>query len=418
MLAKIRSSILVTSSALILFSGVPSLSAAPITAKPITIMLDGFPLPFPAAPFATKGTTMVPFRAIAEALNINVVWTEKTQSVTATKSTNGQQIKVILHRNDKHASVNGQDKLLTVAPVAKDGSIFVPLSFFSSQFGAAVSWNGAAQTVTITSPVEAMYTEAFYAISSFKELSYVKNFNSVSFGWTRIDDTGNLTLTGKDFYWPQAAGSTTPESIIQDASTAGSNPQLMAVATDGKGELTKLLLDTSLQKNVITQLVKLAVDNQFSGITLDFEGLGLTGDLSAIQQSYNEFVHQLAISAQASNLTLTLALHPLNGSYRGYDYKKLASYANEIIIMAYDYSYESGPEPLKQVDEAIQLALKTVPKNKLVLGISMGSENSQSINSKIGLAKRYSLKGIAIWRLGLISTEVMNQIQKTITMKA
>ena len=61
---------------------------------------------------------------------------------------------------------------------------------------------------------------------------------------------------------------------------------LMAVATDGKGELTKLLQDKALQKTVIEQLVSIALEKHFSGITLDFEGLGLTGDLSAIQQSF------------------------------------------------------------------------------------------------------------------------------------
>lgn len=417
MLTKIRSSLLIASSALLLYSGLSHVSAASVDRKPISIVLDGFPLPFPAAPFATQGTTMVPFRAIAEALNIQVVWTEKTQTVTAAKTMNGILTKVVLHKNDKKATVNGQQKLLSVPPISRSGSIFVPLSFFSAQFGAAVSWNGASQTVSITSPIEKIYTEAFYAISSFKELSYVKKFNSVSFGWTRIDSTGNLTLTGKDFYWPDAAGSISPESIVQESADAGGKPYLMAVATDGKGELTKLLQDKALQQTVIKQLVSLASENNFSGITLDFEGLGLTGDLPAIQQSYNEFVQLLDQSAQVSHLKLTLALHPLNGSYRGYDYKKLAAYADEIIIMAYDYSYEAAPEPLNRVNEAIQLAMKEVPKTKLVLGISMGSENVQSINSKIGLAKRYSLKGIAIWRLGLISSGVMNQIQKTIALQ-
>jgi hypothetical protein len=417
MLTKIRSSMLVASTALLLFSGLSSVSAASVDRKPISIMLDGFPLPFPAAPFATQGTTMVPFRAIAEALNITVVWSEKTQTVTATKSMNGVSIKVVLHKNDKRAIVNGQQKPLTVPPMSKNGSIFVPLSFFSAQFGAAVSWNGATQTVSIISPIEKIYTEAFYATSSFKELSYVQKFDSVSFGWTRIDRTGNLTLNGKDFYWPEPAGSITPETIVQDSEDAGGKPYLMAAATDGKGELTKLLQDKALQKTVIEQLVSLALEKHFSGITLDFEGLGLTGDLPATQQSFTAFVQALDQKAQASNLKLTLALHPLNGSYRGYDYKMLAAYADEIIIMAYDYSYEAGPEPLNRVNEAIQLAMKEVPKSKLVLGISMGSENAQSINSKIGLAKRYSLKGIALWRLGLIGSDVMKEIQKTIALK-
>ncbi|RAP75142.1 stalk domain-containing protein [Paenibacillus montanisoli] len=417
-----KSSLLVGCTAVLLASGLPYISpaktAAAAAAKPVTIMLDGYPLPFPVAPFVTQGTTMVPFRAIAEALSIQVVWSSKTQSVTATKSTDGVTTKVILYKNNKKAMVNGQPQLLRVAPLSRNDSIFVPLSFFSTSFGAAVGWNGETKTVSITSPKEKMYAEAFYAISSFKEVGFIPKFNSVSFGWTRIDATGELTLKGKDFYWPPAAGSVTPESIVEDAAAAGSKPKLMAVAMDGNGELTKLLQDPTRQASVISQLVSLASDNHFSGITLDFEGLGLAGDLPAIQQSFTAFVKQLDASAEAANLSLTLALHPLNSSYRGYDYKNLAAFADEIIIMAYEYSYENGPEPLNRVDEAIRLALKAVPKSKLVLGISMGSETAQSVAGPIGLAKRYDLKGVAFWRLGLMGSNTMTAIQKTIELKS
>ncbi|WP_407673402.1 stalk domain-containing protein [Paenibacillus silvisoli] len=416
--------LLAGTAALLLYSGLSGIpaaastaSAAAAAAKPVTIMLDGFPLPFPAAPFVTQGTTMVPFRAIAEALGIGVVWSEKTQTVTATKAVDGAAKTVILYKNSKKATVNGQPQLLRVAPLARSGSIFVPLSFFSAQFGAIVGWNGPTQTVSITSPKEKLHTEAFYAISSFKEVDLVQKFNSVSFGWTRLDSNGQLTLDGKDFFWPEAAGSVTPESIVQGAADAGGKPKLMAVAMDGNGELTKLLQDKTLQDNFISQLVSLASDNHFSGITLDFEGLGLAGDLPAIQQSYTAFVKKLDESAAAAKLSLTLALHPLNSSYRGYDYKDLAAYADEIIIMAYEYSYENGPEPLGKINDAIQLALKAVPKSKLVLGISMGSEDAKSVAGPIGLAKRYDLKGVAFWRLGLMGDQTMSAVGKTIELQ-
>jgi len=143
----------------------------------------------------------------------------------------------------------------------------------------------------------------------------------------------------------------------------------------------------------------------------------LTGDAAAVQQSFTEFVRLLGEKAKGSSLKLTLALHPLNGSYKGYDYKKLAAYANQIVIMAYDYSYQKGPEPLKRVDEAIALALKQVPKNKLVLGISLSSENADTVNAKIGLAKRHDLKGVAFWRIGIIGDAVMQRVQQSIVLK-
>ncbi|QHW34791.1 glycosyl hydrolase [Paenibacillus rhizovicinus] len=419
MRSKVRSSLLIASTALLLFSGLSRASAAPAASPvspPVSIMLDGYPLPFPVAPYVTAGTTMVPFRAIAEALNIEIAWTDKTQTLTATKSEVGAAAPttVVLHKNDKQAFVNGQQEQLRVAPTVKDGSLFIPLSFFSTAFGAEVSWDGVFQTVSITSPIEPMYSEAFYAISSYSKVGFVPNFNAVSFGWTRLDATGNLVLNGRDYYWPKPAGDVTPESIVQDAADAGDSPSLMAVATDGNGEETKLLQDPSLQTTVIEQLVSLASQNHFSGITLDFENLGLKGDVPAIRQSFTDFVQKLDQSAEAANLKLTLALHPPNSSYRGYDYEELAKYADEIIIMAYEYTYADGPEPMNRVNEAIQLALQSVPKSKLVLGISMGSENAQTVGNKIGLAKRYGLKGVAFWYLGLISDASMSAIQDSI----
>jgi spore germination protein YaaH len=323
---------------------------------------------------------------------------------------------VVLHQSQLTATVNGQKKQLNKAPVNKNGTFFVPLSFFSTQFGAQVGWNGHTQTVSITSPVEPMYMEAFYAIRSFFQVDLIKNFDTISFGWTRIDPTsGELTLDGNDFYWPDAAGDISPDTIISDTTTQGSEANLMAVAMDGKGELTKLLSDSDQQTLVINQLIDTATRHHFTGITLDFEGLGLTGDRKAVQQSFNTFVQKLDQVAENANLTLTLALHPLNSSYHGYDYKTLSNYADEIIIMAYDYKpYADAPEPITLVNEAIELALKEVPQSKLVLGISANSETDQSIGSKIGLAKRYGLKGVAIWRLGLISNKMMNAIGKSI----
>ncbi|GMK42231.1 hypothetical protein PCCS19_52900 [Paenibacillus sp. CCS19] len=417
---KLRNLFLACCAATMLLTAIPGTSHtvnAAAQTKPVTVMLDGFPLPFPAAPFNSGGTIMVPFRAIAEALNIQVVWSNQTHTLTAKKVREDATTEVILRQSQLTATVNGQKKQLAKAPINRNGTIFVPLSFFSTQFGAQVGWNGPSQTVTITSPVEPMYTEAFYAIRSFFELELVKNFDAVSYGWTRIDpSTGDLTLEGKDFYWPEAAGSVTPDSIVNDTTAQGSSANLMAAAMDGNGELTKLLGNPEQQQRVIDQLIDLATTHHFTGITLDFEGLALTGDRKAVQQTFNNFVQKLDKQAEAADLTLTLALHPLNSSYHGYDYKTLSGYADEIIIMAYDYkTYTKAPEPLTLVNEAIQLALKEVPKSKLVLGISTYSETEQSIGSKIGLAKRYGLKGVAIWRIGLIGDKVMSAIGQSIT---
>ena len=72
---------------------------------------------------------------------------------------------------------------------------------------------------------------------------------------------------------------------------------------------------------------------------------------------------------------------------------------------------------LPGLDGAITLALKQVPKKKLLLAINMDNETAQSVSAKIGLAKRYSLKGLALWRLGIVRSDELAQIGKSISLK-
>ncbi|GIO29250.1 MULTISPECIES: stalk domain-containing protein [Paenibacillus] len=399
-----------------------SLAAIPADAAKaagkVSITLDGYPLSFPVEPTVLKGATMVPFRAISEALGIQVVWNQKEQKITAMKQNgDGSSKQVVLTIGSKNAVVDGKNVSLAIAPQSIRNSTMIPLSFFSQQFGAGVAWDQPTQTVSITSPQKDMYTLGFYALSSFDERAFVPSFDSVAFGWSRIDPTGQFTMEGKEYKWPQAAGDVTPESIIQDADRQGTSPYLMVYSVDSSGELTKNLEDRALQEKTVSQIVEAASGKGFKGIALDLEGLGLTGDKSKAKSDYNAFVKNLSAKARAAGIKLTLVLHPLNSSYAGYDYKTLSGLADDLVIMAYAFEQEKGPEPLKQVDEAIRLALKETTKDKLILGISLGSENAGTVNDKIGLAKRYDLKGVAFWRLGLIGQPAWAKINESIEMK-
>ncbi|MGZ7446025.1 stalk domain-containing protein [Paenibacillus sp. TH7-28] len=391
-----------------------------IAAAKVQIMLDGYPLSFSGEPIIVDGTTMVPFRSISEALGIQVTWNQAAKTISAVKGTGGDGILVQLTLNNKTAQVNGSPVTLAVAPRSVDGNTLIPLSFFSQQFGADVGWDQSTRTVSITSPQERMYMLGFYAISSFSEASAIPSLDAVAFGWSRIDENGNFTLSGKDFRMPEAAGETTPESLVQTASGARTIPYLMVYAGDAQGELTKMIEDEELRKQTISDMISAAKDKAFQGIMLDLEGLGLTTDKSATRKAFTAFVKQLSTETKSAGLKLSLALHPLNSSYQGYDYKELGKIADELIIMAYDYRVgqtTGNPEPADKVDEAIQLALKETSKSKLLLGLNLNSENENSVKTLTGLAKRYDLKGIALWRLGLISSEEWDSLKQSVEFK-
>ncbi|GAA0407383.1 hypothetical protein GCM10008933_41950 [Paenibacillus motobuensis] len=389
-------------------------------ASSVQILLDGYPLSFSGEPIVLKGTTMVPFRSISEALGIEVTWNQAQKTITAIKGAGDDSVQVVLTLNNPEAMVNDSSVKLAVAPISQNGTTLIPLSFFSQQFGAKVGWNQASRTVSITSPPKKMYTLGFYAISSFSDVNAVTEFNAVSYGWSRIDEDGKFTTKGNVFQIPPAAGDITPEVLVSDAAKADTTPYLMVYSSDVKGELTKIIEDQTYREQAIADMVQAAIDYNFQGIMLDFEGLGLTTDKELTRSSFNTFVKQLAIATKAANLKLSLALHPLNSSYKGYDYKMLGQLADELVIMAYNYEGGSSkkPEPVDKVNEAIKLALKETDKSKLILGLNMDNEDENSVNTLIGLAKRYDLKGIAIWRLGIINKNEWNTIYNTVEFKS
>ncbi|MFD0714087.1 stalk domain-containing protein [Paenibacillus sp. GCM10027626] len=392
--------------------GESAAAASSPASKQTTILLDNYPLPFPVEPEFINGTTMVPFRAIAEALRIDVKWDSRTQTITANKMINGQLKKITLRLGDKQATVSGQKVGLLVAPLAKEGTTLIPLQFFSTQFGAKVSWNQQSRTISIQSPVEPIYISAYYAVKAYHEIGLIPHLNSVSFGWSQIDDDGKLTLI-----WPKPDGDVTGEKIAENSAAGNTTPYLLVFGKDGKGQLTKLLNDPALRAETIDGMIELATTKGFHGIDIDFEGIGLTGDTEQAKQAMTEFMRLLHQQTKPAGLKLSIAVHPPNGAYRGYDYKKLAAYVDEMTIMAYHYEDETSPEPMKRVDEAIRMSLKEVPKEKLVLGISLASENKSSVNDKIGLAKRYGLKGVAFWRIGMFGEGMIEQIERTASRK-
>ncbi|WP_123040577.1 stalk domain-containing protein [Cohnella candidum] len=384
-------------------------ATAATSVKPVTVLLDDVAMSFDGIQAQIKSNiTFVPFRSIAEAMGIDIQWNAKLRRITATGQVNGQATTVVLDVGKITATVNGKSVKLIAAPYTMNDRTLIPLNFFSTQFGAKVGWDGTTRTVSIVSPLREMYLRGFYAISSFAERAHIDEMNSVAFGWARLDANGELTTSGKDFYWPPAATDASPESIVSGASAEGIAPYLMVFAVDGSDELTKMLSDPALRDRSIDGILKLAKEKGFGGVQLDFEGLGLRDNAPEQRKLFNDYVSLLASKLKPEGLKLSLAVPPPNGAYKGYDYATLAGLADDLVVMAYAY-HPAGtpnhtPQPNAKVEAAITGLLKAgVPKEKLILGIDLWSETPQTIDDKLGLAKRYALKGAAFWRIGLYS---------------
>lgn len=113
----------------------------------IKVTLDGELIEFDQEPVAINGRVLVPVRAIYEALGLEVAWDSNINKATGKNDTT--QIDIIL--NQKIAYVNETPVELDVPARAINNRILVPARFIGESLGMKVTWDGANQTVKITS---------------------------------------------------------------------------------------------------------------------------------------------------------------------------------------------------------------------------------------------------------------------------
>lgn len=99
------------------------------------------------APVIETDRTLLPVRAVVEAMGGAVAWDEETQTVVLTKD----DIRLRLTISSKTAYVNEEARALDIAPVIINDRTMLPIRFIAEEFGYAAGWDGEAQTITLTS---------------------------------------------------------------------------------------------------------------------------------------------------------------------------------------------------------------------------------------------------------------------------
>lgn len=113
--------------------------------KGVKLFVNGEQPTTDVAPIVQDGSTLVPFRAISEALQAEVAYNPADKSITVTKD--GVTLKLIINSNT--AYVNGEQQTLDAPATVIDGSTVVPVRFISEAFEAVVQWEPSSQSVVI-----------------------------------------------------------------------------------------------------------------------------------------------------------------------------------------------------------------------------------------------------------------------------
>lgn len=396
--------------ALLLLGTVPAAALAEVpTAR---VVVDGIELKTDVPPMLLNGRTMVPFRAIAEALGVEVTWLGESQTILAAGQ--GRSLKLVL--GQETALVNGVAKSLDVAPQLVNNRTLVPARVFAETFGATVTWDGQTMTASVWSALRPMRTLAFYGLGSYDWRGFIHRFSDVAFTWSSVTGEGELSLDQNEYYWPHDGA----DEVLQMARDAGAGRFLTVVQGDGDDRLTRLVLNAEARARLAGQIEQVVVQQKLEGVVLDLEGLGwgLAGEeLAQVRQGFVALVKAVSDLLHQAQKQVIVAVLPPNGWYPGYDYKAIAAHADQVLVMAYPYNPAGSmePEPLDMVQEAIRMSLAEMPKEKILLGIMMEHETRESVVQKVALAKRHNLAGISIWIIKSLDQAEMEAVESLVT---
>ena len=152
----------------------------------VTIQIDGVAIDPPVDPVIREERTLVPARAIFEAMGGQVSWNGDIGEVIVTLDRN--EVRLLIGKKDTY--VNDQRKTLDVPAAIIDGSTMIPIRFVAESIGAKVDWDNDSRTIRIESPPEPTNIK----IGHIRVVELDQGVQVVISGDQRIHDFKNFVL--------------------------------------------------------------------------------------------------------------------------------------------------------------------------------------------------------------------------------
>ncbi len=108
-----------------------------------------------APPVIVDGRTLVPVRAVVEALDGTVDWDAETKTAKLVSGDNTIELTI----DSTTAKLNGAEETLDVAPMIIDGRTMLPIRFVAESFGFYTDWDGETKTVYVAKIADAKVSD-------------------------------------------------------------------------------------------------------------------------------------------------------------------------------------------------------------------------------------------------------------------
>lgn len=223
-------------------------------------------------------------------------------------------------------------------------------------------------------PYAALHIVAGYVATwDARSVSASENtLTEVSPVWYEPTESGQIDFASPDAKQSQAA-------IVAQASShhVAIMPTISNyVGSKWDGKLIhQLISDPQKRASHLAAIADLARSGPWAGIDLDYESLA-----TADRAGYSAFIRDAATALHQIQKKLTLTVHAKTSEpgdwsgARAQDWQALGASADEVRVMAYDYSTgdsQPGPiAPVAWVENVLQLAVAEVPHDKIVLGLA------------------------------------------------
>jgi len=213
------------------------------------------------------------------------------------------------------------------------------------------------------------FLNGFYAIRSAGQMDYIKDLDSICFGWSRFEIRNgevHLNMTG-------ANGNeySLPEGFRRPLEMAETALLMVAVKNEqvnGVNLTDHIVMNVPEHGNAIeTIATALSTYPEFAGVAIDFEEMRGEG----LKNGFTEFLTQLR--ARIPGKLLYVAVHPAVRPglpyFDAYDYRAIGELADKVILMAHDYHAKRMTEqemamnftvtPLSPIDQ-VYYSLKAI----------------------------------------------------------
>lgn len=136
----------------------------------------------------------------------------------------------------------------------------------------------------------------------------------------------------------------------------------------------QILNDTAVQENLLDNCVRIMEEKGYLGLDVDFEYL-----YPQDREAYNAFLRRARKRMNDGGFLLSTAIAPKYTAdqegtlYEAHDYPAHGRYANQVILMTYDWGYVNGPPmavaPINEVRRVLEYAVTEIPPKKILMGI-------------------------------------------------